>query len=160
MLGQRTTQTLTPCSSLDELLGTYMVLEASLSNFSTPSCRTWLSTPTGSKLQGLHNPWSKNSKGRQYAMSPSPDGPLHSLQAFPRLPTDQGLKDPSGNSLHRVLGGDLSKSVRCRTAVEGELQPRSSARSSGDAACTASRESRISHCWSLTTGRSGDAHIP
>lgn len=74
-------------------------------------------------------------------MSPSPDGPLHS-QALPRLLTDQGLKDTSGNSLHRELGGDLCPSVCCRTAVEGELQPSSSARSSGDAACTASRESR------------------
>lgn len=75
-------------------------------------------------------------------MSPSPDGPPHSPQALPRLLTDQGLQDPSGNSLHRELGGDLSTSVGCRTAVEGELQPRSSARSSGDAACTARRENR------------------
>lgn len=136
VLGQRTRQTPSPPFSPDELLGTHTVLEASLSSFPTPSRGTWLGTPTCSELQDLHQSWSKNSQGRQHAMSPSADGPLHSPQDLPRLLTDQGLKGPPGNSLHRELGGDLSPSVRCRTAAEGQLQPRPSARSSGDAACT------------------------
>lgn len=54
-------------------------------------------------------------------MSPSAHGPLHSPQHLPRLLTDQGLKDPPGNSLHREFGEDLNPSVRCRGAATAQI---------------------------------------
>lgn len=86
-------------------------------------------------------------------MSPSAHGPLHSPQHLPKLLTDQGLKDPPGNSLHREFGEDLNPSVRCRGAATAQIISQEFRR-----CCLHKQAGRtgISHCWSLSTGRSGE----
>lgn len=130
--------TLTPHFSLDELLGTYMVLEASLSSFPTRSHRTLShgsALPHALSCRICISLRTRIRRGGSMQCYPHQMGHSTPQKTFPGCYHIKGWKTLLG-ILHRELGGDLSPSVCRRMAVEGQLQPRSSARSSGDAACT------------------------
>lgn len=93
-------------------------------------------------------------------MLPSPDGPLHSPKNLPRLLSYQGLKDPSGNSAQGAWRRPVPICVLqngCRGAATAQIISQEFRR-----CCLHKQAGRtgISHCWPLSTGRSGDTHVP